>query len=246
MMLTSMLDLDLLHFVVVSLAIGMGAAIQGSFGYGMVLVAGPWLVLIEPRFIPGPVLLTSVLLGLLMTWRERQAVDLRGLKWAVVGRIVGTAMAGYILLLVSQELVTMAFGVAVLIAVVVSLAGVRIEPDRPRLLAAGLLSGLMGTIAAIGGPPLALIYQHGSPARLRSTLGGYLLLGSIMGLATLVLVGRFGLYELRLSLWLPPGLLLGFVLSSYLVPHLNPKHTRLSVLAIAAISGFLVIWQSFS
>jgi uncharacterized membrane protein YfcA len=47
--------------------------------------------------------------------------------------------------------------------------------------------------------------------------------------------------ELGLSLNLIPGTILGFFLSSWMVPRLNPKWTRAIVLGVATVSALVVL-----
>ncbi|NIR59973.1 MAG: sulfite exporter TauE/SafE family protein, partial [Gammaproteobacteria bacterium] len=53
-----------------------------------------------------------------------------------------------------------AVGALVLLAVAMSVAGLKISPTRPTLITAGALSGFMSTVSSVGGPPLAITYQH--------------------------------------------------------------------------------------
>jgi hypothetical protein len=45
--------------------VGVGAALRGSVGFGFALVTAPTLVLISPRFVPSPVLVSVLVLSLL-------------------------------------------------------------------------------------------------------------------------------------------------------------------------------------
>ncbi len=67
-----------------------GAAVQGSVGFGLNLLAAPLLVLIDARLVPGPVLVAAIALVAVMSWRERHAIDFGGLRWALLGRLAGT------------------------------------------------------------------------------------------------------------------------------------------------------------
>jgi hypothetical protein len=124
-------------------------------------------------------------------------------------------------------------------------SGLHVEPRPASLLAGGALSGVMGTIAAIGGPPLALLYQHAPGARVRGTLSSIFLVGTIFSLAALVLVGRFGRDELRFTLALLPGMLFGFLVSRRIASRLDRGYTRPAVLTVASIAGIIVVTRYF-
>ena len=229
----------------VAFVVLVGAVLQGSVGFGMGLLASPILILFDPRFVPGPVLLSTLLLTSLLTLRDRHAIDFHGIQWAMVGRIGGTVLAGFVLAVVSSHWMELLLGVAVLFGVVMSVSGLRFRPNRPVLLAAGLLSGLLGTIASIGGPPMALVYQNAEGAQLRGTMSGFFLLGTIVSLAMLSAIGRFGFYELGLALLMLPSILIGFVCSRWTSRHVDQGYTRLAVLVVAAVAGIIVVFRQF-
>lgn len=233
--------MTLLQWVIASLAIGTGAALQGSIGFGMALVASPILVMVDPRFIPEPYMLSALILSISMVRRERGSVDLNGVKWAIVGRIPATVLAGWLLVVVPQDIMVLVFGVIVLVAVAISASGVRFPPVRSNLIGAGFLAGLMGTIATIGGPPMAIVYQESDSPTLRSTLSAYFIFGGLFSLITLFAYGRVGWPEFFLALALCPGIILGYLLSSRLLPHIRRNHTRAGVLILAAVSAVIVI-----
>ncbi len=211
----------------------------------MGLIASPILILIDPRFVPGPILLSTTVLTVLLVYRERTAIDFHGIQWAMVGRLVGTVLASAILLVVSADQLVLLIGVFILSAVGMSLSGFRFDPIRPVLVVAGMLSGLLGTIASVGGPPMALVYQHAAGARIRSTMSGFFLLGTILSLGALWYVGRFGAYEIQLTLVMLPSVLTGFVLSKWTAVYVDRGYVRPAVLSVAAGAGLLVIIRQF-
>ena len=61
----------------------------------------------------------------------------------------------------------------------------RLPINRGTLLPAGLLSGFAGTATSIGGPPLALLYQHSDRPGVRTTLAVYFTTGAAISLTGL-------------------------------------------------------------
>ena len=233
------------EILTVVLTVLFGATLQGSVGFGMGLLASPILILIDPRFVPGPILLSTTVLTVLLVYRERTAIDFHGIQWAMVGRLVGTVLASAILLVVSADQLVLLIGVFILSAVGMSLSGFRFDPIRPVLVVAGMLSGLLGTVASVGGPPMALVYQHAAGARIRSTMSGFFLLGTILSLGALWYVGRFDAYEIQLTLVMLPSVLTGFVLSKWTAVYVDRGYVRPAVLSVAAGAGLLVIIRQF-
>jgi uncharacterized membrane protein YfcA len=225
------------EWLVASAVVMTGAALQGSAGFGFALLSSPILGWVEPRLVPAPLVVAVTLLLVLTAWRERSAVDLKGLGWVLGGRVPGTLLGAVALELLSERALTVMLGVLVLVAVGVSLRSVRLERRPPLLLAAGVLSGLMGTTAALGGPAVAVLYQHERGALVRATLATYFLVGALMSMAALVIVGRLGRQELGLALGLLPGIALGFGGSRWTSRWLDRGYTRAAVLGIAALAG---------
>jgi len=108
----------------------------------------------------------------------------------------------------------------------------------------GTLSGMMATAAAMGGPAMAMIYQHGTGSRLRSTLSAIFLLGSFISLAALLWVGKLGLPELRLALVLLPGIITGFYLSRFSMTALDKKYLRPAILTVSTISALVLVFNN--
>ena len=230
-----------IELVAASAAAAAGAVVQGSVGFGLSLVAVPVLLLIDPRLVPGPVLCVAIVLTLLIARRERRSIDLFGVTWGLAGRLPGTALGAAALVVMPRDRMSLAFGVLVLLAVAMSASKLRIRPTPLTLVSAGMLSGIMATTAAIGGPPIALVLQHSPGARLRGTLSGFFLVGASVSLLALVVVGRFGREELLLAAALLPGILVGYMISRWTAPWLDRGYTRRAVLAVATAAAILVI-----
>ncbi|MBM42552.1 MAG: hypothetical protein CL483_11590 [Acidobacteria bacterium] len=234
-----------LDIAIVMLVSTVGFTLQGAVGFGMGILGTPILILLDTRLVPGPVLASTMLFTLALGLRERRAIDISGLRWAMIGRVVGTAPAAWVLAALPADQLSLVFGLVVLFGVSLSVSGLRVDPRPPALLVGGVLSGVMGTIAAVGGPPLALIYQHAPGAQVRGTLSGLFFFGTIVSLAALLMVGRFGWAELQFTLAMLPGALFGFVVSRRLATRLDRGYTRAGVLGVATIAGTVVVVRYF-
>ncbi len=218
-----------------------GATLQGSVGFGLGLVTAPILILIDPHLVPGPLIFSALLLNLLVSYRERRSFELRSAKWVFIGRTLGTVIAAGVLAIIPREGLSLILGTVILAAVFMSLGGFRLHLSRRNLFGAGALSGFMATTSAVGGPPLALIYQHMKGTRLRSMLAGIFVYGAILALLSLAAVGRFGLREILLGGVMMPGIVAGFALSGKTARLLDRGFVRPAVLAVSALSGIVVI-----
>jgi uncharacterized membrane protein YfcA len=147
--------MTLVQIVVIFAIMGIGAALQGSVGYGMGLIASPILILISPRLIPGPFALAATLLISLMIIREKQALDFFGLRWAIIGLIPGTLIGSWILVSIDTSVMVLLFALLILVIVGLSFIGLHLQANRLTLGVAGLFSGVMGILTTVSGPLIA-------------------------------------------------------------------------------------------
>lgn len=238
--------MTVLEFLVAIVAVIVGAILQGAVGFGLGLVAAPILVLIDTALVPGPLLFCALILTLLLTGREFRFVDVRGLTWALVGRLPGVIIGAGTIALVARERIALLFGVLILSVAAISALGPRLPITRRTLMGAGALSGFMATTISVGGPPMALLYQHDAGSTIRGTLSGYFVAGAAMSLAALAFVGRFGATEMRLAGSLVPGVVLGFVLSRKLAATLDRGRTRVAVLVVSVVAGIVVLVRAMT
>jgi uncharacterized membrane protein YfcA len=82
--------LDATFLIFAGGAVLVGAAVQTSVGLGLGLVAAPVVSMLDPTLMPGSVLITTALLPVLTLSAEWRHTDLRGMSWALGGRLVGT------------------------------------------------------------------------------------------------------------------------------------------------------------
>jgi uncharacterized membrane protein YfcA len=223
----------------------LGSAVQGAAGFGLGLIAAPILLLLDPRWVPGPLMAAGIGLTILVAYRERDDIDLVGMRFAFVGRTIGTVAAAVLLTSLSANAFDVIFGSLVLLAVGLSMLGMRISPTPGHAVSAGLLSGFMGTISSIGGPPLALLYQREGGPRLRATLSALFVTGAVISVAALAVIGRFGIVELWLTGFLVPAALLGFVVAGWLREAVDRAGVRPLVLALSAASATVVLIRAF-
>ena len=232
------------EFTAVTLVMAGGALVQGCIGFGLGLFAVPFLVLIQPQFVPGPILFSSGLLTIMMLIRERHGIQRTDLAWSLSGRVVGTGVAMAVLVLVPAEQMKLIFGLLILLATGLTASGFHVRTTPRTLTGAGMLSGFMATTVSIGGPPMALLYSRSEGPSLRATLSAYFVVGTVLSLVGLHFVGRFGLTELLLGLGLLPGMAIGFALSIRAVRFVDGKALRPTILAVCAITGTLVVIQA--
>ena len=230
--------------ILAALVVAFAACIQASIGFAYALLAAPLLQLVSPELVPGPVLISSFMLSALTAWRERSSIDRRGVGLALTGRLPGALLAVAAIGWLPQRTYDVLFGSLVLAAVLLSIWGRAVRPTPKALLAAGVASGFMGTLTSVGGPPIALVYQHAKGPELRSTLNAYFALGSILSLSLLALAGQLSATHVLWGLALLPAIGVGFYVSRFTRDRLDGPRMRPAVLWLAALSSLAVVLKA--
>jgi uncharacterized protein len=219
----------------------LGATVQGSVGFGMNLVTVPVLAIVEPAALPATAVLLGLPMSVTMVLHEHRAVDRRATAWILLGRVPGTIAGTVIVTLVATSTLSVIVGVVVLVSVVTSAQATTIDVNARSCGVTGIASGVFGTAAGIGGPPLALLFQHHEGPVVRSTLAASFFFGASFSLLSLSIAGEVERGHVGLALVLVPAVLVGFLMSRALRPLLDRGWLRPAVLVFAAVSGAVAI-----
>jgi uncharacterized membrane protein YfcA len=230
-----------IEFAVALLLTTIGAALQGSVGLGLAVVAAPILMLFNPLWVPGPMLLAALLLVILIAHRDRAHIIAGDVALATFGRVLGTIPAAYSISLLPGEIYDLVFGGIVLLGVLISVSGWHIARTPLNVLFSGILSGVSSTLSAVGGPPMALVYQHDRGPSVRGTMSAIFILGTIISIAGLWWAGHFNQTQLVMGVSLMPGILVGFALSRHTAAWLDRRHTRPAILTVSALSALVIL-----
>jgi uncharacterized protein len=219
----------------------LSALLQGAVGFGLGMLAIPVLIYLDIRFVPGPLLVAALTLHMLVLRRDRSGVDKSGLTMLLSGRVLGTIPAALLLAWMPLDGMKILLASIVLAGAVMGMLHSGGHPTRAVLFTAGTASGFMATAAALGGPPVALVYQRESGLRLRGTLAAYFIVGTVFSLIALAWAGRFGTQEIGMSILLIPGTVIGYLMSRPAAAYLDSGRTRTAVLAVSALAAVSVI-----
>ena len=161
-----------------------------------------------------------------------------------MGRIAGTFIGAAALVLIPDNKLAILFGIVILMAVGLSISGFRLTLLPRNLVLTGILSGIMGTTSAIGGVPMALIYQDLQGPELRGTLSAIFVIGTLISILSLIVIGRFGTRELVLALEIMPGVIIGYMISNHTIKLFDKRVIRSAILLLAASSGVIILLKN--
>jgi len=231
-------------YAIICLAVLLGSIVQGGVGLGIGLVGSPVAAIVDPASMPGGMLIASAVFPLFTLAAEWRHVDLHGAGFAIGGRLVGAIGGVWLVGAMSPRTLGLAVGVMVLVAVALSLSALRITANPATLIGAGAIAGVTSTTTSIGGPPLALVYQHAPGPRIRATLAMLFTTGSAFSLVSLAVAGKLDGHEVLVGLVSLPFAAAGFALAGPLRRYLDRGHTKGVVLAVAAVAAVVLVVKS--
>lgn len=234
--------MDWVLVLTLGLAVLAGGFVQSSIGFGLAVVAAPFVVLLAPDLMPAALLLPSLALPMLvLSHGGDRDIAWRPLGWALGARTLFTPVGVAVVAWFSPRAIAALVGLLILVTVALSVRTIDLRLTPRNAAVAGAVSGVSGTAAAIGGPFLALVLQHERPQRLRSTLAVFFLAGALLGLGGLLLGGELTREQVVAGLvWVPFGLV-GYAVSAPVRARIDPERFRRVVLAFCVLASLTVI-----
>lgn len=227
-------------------AVFLGTMLQRLAGQGFGMIAAPVVALVAPEFLPTAVLLVGVTVGLTSAAFDIRAVNLRDLPAGFAGRTLGAVIAALIAarLAGQTELLAGIVAVVVYLGIVLSLIGVRVAIAPVPLFLAGTTAGVMGTLTAIGAPPMALLYQHVEQKRSAATQNAFFFFGMVVSLLALWSQGLVAARHLALAAALLPAVPLGIATSQPLARRVARRSIRPYALGLAGCAASVLLFKT--
>ncbi len=237
--------MEFIPWIVAAISLFLGCWIQTAAGFGMAVIAAPVMVMVNPYWVPVALTITALQLSLTNTWNQRQDLEVRAMVVPFITRLPGTAAGVWLLLQLNTTWLQLMVSACVIAAVAVSYKGTHFEATPVRLGWAGLISGLTGTTTSIGGPPMALIMQHGAPKTVRANLSLYFTYSCTVSLIGYGLSGILTMRLLLESLSFLPCAWLGFYFGQHSRDFVDAGRFRPILLGLCGVSGLLALSGAF-
>ncbi len=213
---------------------------SGIGGLWFCIIAVPLLVLLDTAYAPGPTLLASLLLAVIMTRRGRHRHQFQPFAHGII-RAFDRCRDRGLALTHDPNHTAYLFGGIILLAVGLSLTGLKVPVTSASLLGIAAVAGVMGTMAGIHGPPLALLYQRENADKVRAMLAVFFLIGYSLSLLALGWTQLFRMRELTLGCSLMPGVVIGYILSRLLKDVFKNTSLHGPILFVATLSALALL-----
>ncbi|WP_394130231.1 TSUP family transporter [Shewanella maritima] len=236
--------IDPMTFLLASVIIFAGALTQSLIGFGLAVVASPLLYIVDPALVPVPVIVMGFSISLLNLLRDRGQLEFHGLQYALIGRVPGGFLGAGLLLFAPQAVLGLIIAGIVFLAILLSIYRIQAPVNKISLFIAGIVSGIFGNIAAIGGPPLAILLAGKDPAKFRAALSAFFVFSSLIALAILFSLGLVEIAQLQISIMLLPAVVLGYKVAGKWVHTIDKDITRKLTFILCGTSASILALKS--
>lgn len=227
--------------LILGCVVALGALVQGTVGFGVAVVAAPVTVILAPSLMPAAVLMAGFTLAAVQVSAGRSQIDWRMFGWSMSARMLATPLGVAVVAWWSARVIAVAVGVLLLVTVALSVWTFDIGNTPRSAVIAGLISGVAGTAASIGGPFLAMVLRNEPPERARGTLGATFVLGSLTSLAGLAFAGELHSEQLIAGAVWAPFVILGYVAAAPLRARIDADRFRRWVLLFCVVAAVGVL-----
>ena len=230
-------------FVVFSAGVVRGFA---GFGFSAVTLAGLSLV-VSPVLVVPAIFMLEVLASLSQLRGISRDIDWSWLKWLALGNLLFIPLGIALLAWLPETPLRLLISALLMTAAIFLRTGHRFEIQvTPTVqFTAGLASGFISGVAAIGGISLAALLSATkmAPATLRATLIVLLLFSDLVSLASAALMptssaattALLSMNTLKWAAWLTPGMLAGIWFGQRHFKHVAPEIFRRYVLNLLIV-----------
>ena len=225
-------------------AVFIGTIVQRLAGQGLGMIATPTVAIVAPHFLPAGILLLGLIVGFGAVSVDRSALNKSELPPGFAGRAVGAILAAWIAtFLIDTGGFAILIALMVYLGVILSLLGVRVIIRPISLFIAGTAAGLMGTLTAVGAPPMGLLYQHEEVRRSAAMQNAFFAFGMIVSIASLALAGLIGWRHIVFALTLLPMVFLGLTLAAPLAKRTAKARIRPVALSLATLAATVLLYK---
>lgn len=237
--------MDIYIWSIAALSLLLGCWIQTALGFGMAVIAAPIIVIFKPEWVPVVITITALVLSIANTWDQREFVQAKSLALPFVSRIPGTILGAWLLSQLNVFWMQISVAVCVFLAVIISYFGKQFSYTPKRLAIAAFASGITGTTTSIGGPPMALVMQHGDPKTVRANLSLYFSYSCIISLIAYAYMDLLNKNIFLNALSFLPVCLIGFFSGKKTQGYVDAGRFRPLLLILCSVSACIAVVGAF-
>ncbi|PHQ92700.1 MAG: hypothetical protein COB42_00870 [Sulfurimonas sp.] len=239
------MELTISTFILVNFILIVSSTLQMATGVTAGMIIVPFLAMISYTLIPVPIAFASLALTVMMAYKGRKHLDTKNMLRISFGMLAGIVLSIFILKNIKFEYMGIVFGVFILISVLISSQLKSFTLHKSINYTGGFIAGVMGSMAAVGGQVLALLFQNHPLESLKATLAFLYTLFSTVMLIVFFMFGEFSYNQFISGIYMMPGFIIGFLVAPIFSKYFNPKYSKTVVLSMATLGAVVLIVKSF-
>ena len=239
------MELTISTFILINFILVVSSILQMATGVTAGIIIVPFLAMISYTLIPVPIAFASIALTSMMAYKGREHIDTKNMLQISTGMLVGIILSVFILKNIRFEYMGILFGLFILISVFISIKIQSFTLNKSINYSGGFIAGVMGSMAAVGGQVLALLFQNHPLESLKATLAFLYTLFSITMLVIFFIFGEFSYSQFISGIYMMPGFIIGFFIAPIFSKYFNSKYSKTVVLSMATFGALTLITKSF-
>lgn len=240
-----------MKLVLTILILLFAAGIQSLTGFGLAILAVPFLLLLyDPQVVVPVIVLSGVVLSAFLVVESHRQMRPSQIATVTAGAVFGLPVGAAVLVAWSPAALKVATGASVAVFAILLGIGYGRPVFRERVagLIVGFVGGVFGGSTSLYGPPVILfgVNQTWEQETFRANLIFY---GAVTLVVTLFIFGRYGLLvpsTLRLAGVALPSVVLGFIGGVKLKPFVSSRNYRRLALGVSLLGGLLALVDGVS
>ncbi|WP_072681765.1 TSUP family transporter [Arcobacter sp. LA11] len=238
------MELTIETYILINFILVLSSILQMATGVTVGIIIVPFLAMISYTLIPVPIAFASLALTVMMAYKGREHIDTKNIFQISLGMIAGILLSIFILKNIKFEYLGLVFGVFILISIFISIRIKTFTLNKGINYSGGFIAGVMGSMAAVGGQILALLFQNHSLESLKSTLAFLYTLFSTLMLIMFYVFGEFSYTQFISGIYMMPGFIIGFFIAPIFSKYFNPKYSKTVILFMATLGSLVLILKS--
>jgi len=222
--------------------------VQGATGFGSGLVLNAfWLHILEPSIAIPLNIISCLFISGLPIYKLRKSLDFSKLKSFIFLGVIGIPIGMLLLTLTEPSSFKVAIGFLLIIYSIwmITSRGFSIKVNKNRLIdqLIGLISGIMGGFAALGGllPTIWVSLQKLPKNSQRGTYEPFIFITSIASIISFYFAGLITLSILVDFIKVFPALILGSWIGIRIYPKINEELFRKVILGLIFVAGLILL-----
>lgn len=240
------LDLSLIELALCCAAAAAGGAVQGVLGFGYALLVVPGLLIVAPLAVPATALTVALPMVVVLALIDPSSIERSTVARLTIARLPGTVLGAVVLALVAPKVLGGVTGAFLLLAVAGSAMRGRRRASSGLEYGAGFLSGLAGTVGAVGGPYIGLVLADRPGPILRATVSAAYAFGILLSLVAVAAEGGLTGSSLALGAVLVPATFAGLPFGRHFAERLDGALLRAAVLWVAGGAGLFAVVRALA